>query len=512
MKNKTSKIFQRCRIAMQIFFVLLFLYLFFYSKSSAVAFFYFDPLIAILNFAAAGAVIAIFLLSLVTLFLTIIFGRSFCGWVCPFGSINHLFSWLFNKFNGKNAIIDRRLLRIKYLVLIAVIIAAFFGTNFGGWLDPFSLLTRSSAALSSPANYLLNQSVKAGDENSGIISKVLKPAYDFSKTNILVGNPRVSSQSVIIPGIFILLIVMNYYKRRFFCNILCPLGALLGLTARIGIFRIKAAENCNSCSACSGGCTYNGNPESDYMKSECLVCFNCTSDCPNEAVSIKYELPKKENRTKIDLGKRKLIGATIAGLVVAALPKTSIEAKTKAKHPFMRPPGAIGEKEFLEKCARCGNCVQSCPTSFIQPAFMETGIEGIWTPVLNAQAGSCTFNCIKCTQVCSTQAIKKLTLKQKQIFKIGTAVVDKNRCYTYANGFNCSVCYDHCPTPEKAIRFHDAEAWSFMGKTTTVKQIYVDPDLCIGCGICENVCPRKDAPGIINTSEDEIRESVTGDV
>lgn len=512
MKKRTSKILQRCRMIVQIIFVLLFFYLFFYSGSSTVAFFYFDPLLTILNFIATGTIITIFLLSLVTLFLTIISGRSFCGWICPFGSINHFFSWLFNKFNKRNEVLNRKYLKVKYIILIAVIVSAIMGTHLGGWLDPFSLLTRSTAALSSPANYLLNQSVKAGAEEDGIISKALKPVYEYSKKNIMPANPRVSSQSIIIPGIFIFLIVMNYYKKRFFCNTLCPLGALLGLTARIGFFRIKPTDNCSSCAACSTSCTYNGNPDSDYMKSECLVCFNCTGDCPSEAIKVSLELPKKENRTKIDLGKRKLIGAAVSGLILASLPKTSIEAKSKARHPFTRPPGSVGENDFLDKCARCGNCAQACPTSFIQPAFLEAGIEGLWTPVLNAQAGSCDFNCVKCTQVCSTKAIKELTLKQKQIFKIGTAVVDKNRCYTYADGFNCSVCYDHCPTPEKAIRFHETEAWSFQGRTTVVKQIYVVSDLCIGCGICENVCPRKDAPGIINTSEDEIREAVTGDV
>ena len=512
MKNSTGKIFHRSRIAVQIFFVLLFFFLFFYTDSSATAFFYFDPLLTILNIIATGTIITIFLLSLATLFLTIIFGRSFCGWICPLGSINHFFSWMFSKLKKKSEPLDKRYLKVKYLILTGIIVSAIWGTHLGGWLDPFSLLTRSTAALSSPANYLLNQSVKAGAEGEGVISKGLKPVYDFTKKNILLDNPHASSQSIIIPGLFILLIVMNYFRRRFFCNTLCPLGALLGLFSRIGFFRIQATENCSSCAACSGNCTYNGNPDGGYMKSECLVCFNCTGDCPSEAIKLKLELPVKENRIKIDLGKRKLIGATVTGLIIAALPKTSIEAKSKAKHPFTRPPGSVGEKEFLEKCARCGNCVQSCPTGFIQPAFNETGIEGLWTPVLNAQAGSCTFNCNKCTLVCSTKAIRELTLKQKQIFKVGTAVVDKNRCYTYASGFNCSVCFDKCPTPEKAIRFHETEVWGFQGRNSVVKQIYVVPDLCIGCGICENVCPRKDAPGIINTSEDEVRESVTGDV
>ena len=50
----------------------------------------------------------------------------------------------------------------------------------------------------------------------------------------------------------------------------------------------------------------------------------------------------------------------------------------------------------------------------------------------------------------------------------------------------------------------------FMGRLTKVNQIYIDPDLCTGCGICEHVCPRTDAPGIFITPADEQREKVIG--
>ncbi len=69
------------------------------------------------------------------------------------------------------------------------------------------------------------------------------------------------------------------------------------------------------------------------------------------------------------------------------------------------------------------------------------------------------------------------------------------------------ACEEHCPVPEKAIRFRQVQVWDFHGGQTQVNQIYVVPDLCIGCGICENVCPRLDAPGIRLTAEEEDREA-----
>jgi polyferredoxin len=514
MKAKTGKTIQRVRILVQVIFALLFFYLLVHSGQSGTksfpftdTFFYFDPLLLLLNFIVTGKIIAIFLLSLIPLFLTLVFGRFFCGWVCPLGTINQFFSRIFKKSKKEKKGVDKGLLKLKYLLLVIIIVSALMGTQWGGWLDPFSLLTRSAAlALNPSVNYTLQHSLEKGAEDTGVIARGLKPAYNFARDNVLTNKQRVYTQSVIIGLLFFLVIVMNLYKRRFYCNYLCPLGALYGLVSRFSLFNLGPHQKkCTSCNACAKNCTYNGSPYQDYMKSECMTCFNCVDDCPTDAVDVIFAFPRKARRTRIDLGRRRLLGSAVTGLVAASLPGVFIHAGSKI-HRFCRPPGSVTEKEFLRKCIRCGQCMQVCPTNFIQPALLEAGLNGMWTPVLNPQAGYCEYECNKCTQVCPTKAIDTLTLPEKKKFKIGIAAVDKNRCYTYADGYNCAVCEEHCPIPEKAIRFREVDTWNFEGKLVKVKQIYVVPDLCIGCGICENVCPRGDAPGIINTAEEETRE------
>ncbi len=521
MNAKTGKTMQRVRILVQVIFTLIFFVLLLKSGNARVEsftftdyFFYFDPLLLLLNFLATGKVMAIFLLALIPLVLTLILGRFFCGWVCPMGAVQQFFTWVFrtgkNNKKKKKEEVSRPLLKLKYLILLAVVVAAIMGTHLGGWLDPFSILTRSSALAINPAvNYSLHQALKGGAEDTGIIAKGLKPAYNFARKNILTQNQRVYTQSIIVGLIFLGLVLLNFVKRRFFCNYLCPLGAMYGLVSRVSLFNLKADHKCVSCGACANHCTYSGSPYKDYMKSECMTCFNCVSDCPTDAVAVSFALPKKENRTTIDIGRRQWIGSAAVALFLASLPRTFVQAKAKV-HGFLRPPGSVKETEFLAKCVRCGQCMQVCPTNFIQPASLETGLEGMWTPILNAQTGYCEYECNKCMQVCPTQAIQKLALEEKKKFKMGIAVIDKNRCYTYADGYNCAVCEEHCPIPEKAIRFREVDTWNFKGELVKVNQIYVKPELCTGCGICENKCPRIDAPGIIMTAEEEEREAVYG--
>ena len=98
----------------------------------------------------------------------------------------------------------------------------------------------------------------------------------------------------------------------------------------------------------------------------------------------------------------------------------------------------------------------------------------------------------------------KLSQEEKTRVKIGLAYVDKNRCIPYAQGVECIVCEEHCPTPDKAIKFEMAELITDKG-VKKIKRPIVDLELCIGCGICEYKCPLHDQPAIIVTRLGESR-------
>ncbi len=147
-----------------------------------------------------------------------------------------------------------------------------------------------------------------------------------------------------------------------------------------------------------------------------------------------------------------------------------------------------------------------CPTGGLQPDLAMGGLESIYSPVLVPRIGYCEYLCTLCGQVCPTQAIKKLTVTEKMETVIGKAYFETDRCLPWAHNINCMVCEEHCPTSDKAIKFHDGVAGEQPSRDgSPLKKPYVIYDLCVGCGICETKCPVAGRSAIIVTSmTDEI--------
>jgi ferredoxin len=156
-----------------------------------------------------------------------------------------------------------------------------------------------------------------------------------------------------------------------------------------------------------------------------------------------------------------------------------------------------------------------CPNNALHPAFSEAGLEGLSTPVLVPRIGYCEASCVLCSQVCPTGAIWEITAKQKgwsvdvgrmeKPVRLGTAFYDRGRCLPWAMATDCIVCEEWCPTSPKAIYFRSAEVIDPTGNPKQVKQPYLDPAQCVGCGACEYACPVHDHPAVYVTSIGESR-------
>ncbi|MCL4500857.1 MAG: 4Fe-4S dicluster domain-containing protein, partial [Deltaproteobacteria bacterium] len=144
----------------------------------------------------------------------------------------------------------------------------------------------------------------------------------------------------------------------------------------------------------------------------------------------------------------------------------------------------------------CGECMRVCLTNGLQPVLWESGLEGLYTPKLVPRLGYCNFSCNLCGQVCPTGAIPNLELKVKQSTCLATAFINRSRCIPYTEGTDCLVCEEHCPTAPKAVGYSEQEVINLLGERIKVKLPVVNPDCCIGCGHCENVCPVGGEAGI----------------
>ncbi len=111
------------------------------------------------------------------------------------------------------------------------------------------------------------------------------------------------------------------------------------------------------------------------------------------------------------------------------------------------------------------------------------------TPVLVPRIGPCNYGCNACGQVCPVQAIPPLSLDEKRTRVIGLAYIAENRCIAWADHYDCIVCQEMCPIPDKAILLDPTEVRLVTGETVTVQLPKVIRDRCIGCGICEYKCP-----------------------
>jgi polyferredoxin/formate hydrogenlyase subunit 6/NADH:ubiquinone oxidoreductase subunit I len=482
-------------------------------KNPVTFFFQLDPLVWLASMVSARQWLTGFGWAIGLLITTIIFGRFFCSFVCPFGTIHHMTGAIRPSLKGKaminaNRSDNRR--RIKYFLMIVFIAAAAVGANYAGLMDPISFLFRS-----------LTVSILPG---MGIGLRDFFEALAFSDIKVfnylgygleglaapLFGYEDKAFQTGWVIGIlFLIILFLNRIRPRFWCRVLCPLGALLGIFSRFNILVLsKDEEKCTHCGACVKTCQGAAAPEpgEQWRNAECLLCFNCTNACKEDALSFRFR-HLSEKTLKTDVGRRAVMGGLVAGVSLPFLGRLDGKVSKTVSPDLIRPPGSLPEPEFLDRCLRCGLCMKVCPTNVLNPALTEAGLAGFWTPNLIMTMGYCEYTCTLCTSVCPTGAIAELTAKRKieTPVRIGSAYIDRGRCLPWNGNTACIVCEEHCPTSPKAIYFKNDVIIKPDGQKIDVQLPFVDLERCIGCGICTFKCPVKGKPAIVTISAGESR-------
>ena len=348
--------------------------------------------------------------------LTVLFGRFYCSILCPFGILQEFAALIFRKKNRPTG-------NYKFKYFIA---ALTFGALIGG---------------------------------TALLIRYIDPYTIFGSAVSLSLFGLIAAFAVIF---------LVFFKNRFFCTNICPVGAILGLLSKISPNKIYINKNdCVSCGlcekACPAGCI--NSKEKQVDNETCLKCLKCLGGCRKDA--IKYGIKPKEELT-FNFKRREFLKLASVFVLFGIAVKAGAEIAANTAKKFrdiILPPGAKDENRMFNKCLNCNLCVENCPNKIIEKADKDFGTVHL---NYNMGKGFCDYNCNKCSEVCPSGAIKKIPLEEKKKTRIGMAMIT-DRCK------KCGICISECP----------------VGAISKNKdgQTVINGSKCIGCGKCKNSCP-----------------------
>jgi ferredoxin len=473
--------FKPVRVFISLCFLLGFIFLFSDIKAKLPSkyylfFGYFQFLPSLLKFLGTISLLATgFILVII---LTSFFGRVYCSTFCPLGVLLDVMGFLRNKIQGKKA-------RYKYtkplnlwrygilgLFVISLLFSGILAINL---LDPYANFGRIASSVYQPIFIA----------SSNFFSKILSFIGIYSLQPL---TQNVFHANIFIFAIlfFLLLAIMVYYRGRLYCNSICPVGSILGLLSKISFFRIKIDNTgCIRCGKCQVVCKANciNIKEMNVDESRCIACYNCILSCESSSIGYKLAFRKKVSTISAQevSSKRKFIKAGL--LYLSSVPLLTKAIATDNTNFETRgnacPPGSIGIDHLKDKCIACQLCISSCPGKVLQTSFLQYGFIGMMLPFMDYNTGFCNYECTKCGEICPSGAILPLTKKEKKTTQVGIVKFVSEDCVVVTKNKSCGSCSEHCPT--QAVHMIPYKG------TLTIPE--TNPDICIGCGACEHVCP-----------------------
>ena len=434
-----------------------------------------------------------FVILIAIIIVTLLFGRIYCSVLCPLGIYQDGIAWLAER-RKKNRYQFKQSKKYRYFIALAFFLLIAFGfTSIAIFIEPYSIYGRFASNIFAPVYRLINNML-------AYFAQRLH-SYAFYSVDVYIKS---LPMFIIAIAYFLFITLSAVFSGRWFCNNICPIGALLGCLSKFSLFKpIINTTKCNGCGLCEKNCRCSAidskNHKIDYSK--CVTCFNCINKCNRNAmryrlagnVDYKPKVKMIGDETKEGKTSRKTFITTVATIAAASTLKAQekvvdggLATITKKKAPKretpLKPSGSVSLDNFTSRCTGCQLCVQSCPNDVLRAS---SKLETFMQPEMSFERGYCRPECTRCSEVCPAGAIQKVTREQKTSIQIGRAVWVGQNCVPLHDGVECGNCAKHCPSGAITMMPYDAE------DPASPKIPIINEERCIGCGACEHVCPAR---------------------
>lgn len=443
-----------------------------------------DPLVSLSTAIAARSWVWSLVSAAAILIVCVLIPRGFCGYLCPLGTVIDLFDWtVASRVKRFRVAGEGWWVHVKYYLLAGTLVASGCGVLVSGFVAAIPVITRAALFLGEPLQ-----------------SGTMRGWH-------LVPGPGAGQLFSL--ALFAVILGLGFLRPRFWCKYVCPSGAVFSLGNLFRVTERKVESTCINCNKCVEICPFDAiKPDFTTRATDCTLCQTCGGVCPTHAIKFVERWNLVELKTANDpptgetsLGRRGFLSLA-AGAAAAVAGGSAIAVATKATGARLagpdavvpvRPPGSVPEKDFLQLCIRCGECFKACPNNVLQPEGFQQGVEGLWTPLVNADWAGCASSCNACGQVCPTGAIRALPLEEKRVARMGLAIVNQQTCLPLANRQACQWCVDECVAAGyDAIEFRRVHTQVDENGLPVEASGYLAPvvlaDKCVGCGLCQMRC------------------------
>ena len=333
-----------------------------------------DPLVAVATMLSTQSLYRGLLWALVTVVLTILLGRFFCSWVCPFGTLHHFVGYLGRRAKSVSEKIRLNQYHpgqsIKYYLLIFLLTAAasgLLGRLFRTVPDRpklsmlVAIISLLGLALLSLLKVVPNpkkavtilltliglwlglglilpaENLVAASLQTGLLDPIPLFHRSINLTLLPLAEGLSASQryyqgGLLIGAVFLTTVFLNLKVPRFYCRFICPLGALLGVLGTFSLWRIgRSGDECSQCQLCDTDCEGACQPADKIRLSECVLCMNCLESCQHGIVNYRTAVSETGEIPLPDFSRRGFLASFLSGAMAI---------------PAVRLGGLVGPNNF----------------------------------------------------------------------------------------------------------------------------------------------------------------------